>query len=35
MAATLMDVVNFYNDRFHLNLSPQEKSDLAAFLASL
>lgn len=35
MAATLMDVVNFYNDRFHLDLSPQEKSDLAAFLASL
>ncbi|MGH9476615.1 MAG: hypothetical protein ACRD1C_09810 [Terriglobales bacterium] len=35
MAATLLEVVNFYNDRFHLGLSAQEKSDLAAFLASL
>ena len=34
-AATLLDVVNFYNDRFTLGLSEQEKSDLAAFLRSL
>jgi hypothetical protein len=28
-------VVNFYNDRFHIGLSYQEKSDLVAFLRSL
>jgi cytochrome c peroxidase len=35
MAATLADVVDFYNTRFTLNLSAQEKSDLIAFLRSL
>jgi cytochrome c peroxidase len=34
-AATLMDVVNFYDERFHLNFSAQDKSDLVAFLGSL
>lgn len=34
-AATLMDVVNFYDTRFNLGLSAQEKSDLVAFLQSL
>ncbi|HKW63703.1 MAG TPA: hypothetical protein VJN89_14225 [Candidatus Acidoferrum sp.] len=34
-AATLMDVVNFYDTRFNLNLSNKDKSDLAAFLATL
>jgi len=34
-AATLMDVVNFYDQRFQLHLSEQEKSDLVAFLRSL
>jgi cytochrome c peroxidase len=34
-AATLMDVVNFYDERFHLNFSEQDKSDLVAFLSSL
>jgi cytochrome c peroxidase len=34
-AATLRDVVDFYNDRFQINLSDQEKSDLVAFLSSL
>ena len=34
-AATLRDVVNFYSDRFQINLSEQEKSDLVAFLSSL
>lgn len=33
--ATLMDVVNFYDMRFNLNLSAKDKSDLAAFLAAL
>ncbi len=28
-------MVNVYNDRFHINLSKQEKSDLVAFLGSL
>jgi hypothetical protein len=35
LAATLEDVVSFYNTRFNIGLSPQEKSDLAAFLRSL
>lgn len=34
-AATLDDVVNFYNDRFHIGLTRQEKADLVAFLTSL
>ncbi|HLJ25660.1 MAG TPA: hypothetical protein VKY85_03025 [Candidatus Angelobacter sp.] len=34
-AATLLDVVNFYNVRFTLGLSEHEKSDLVAFLRSL
>jgi cytochrome c peroxidase len=34
-AASLTDVVDFYNARFGLNLSAQQKADLTAFLASL
>ena len=34
-AATLMDVVNFYNTRFALNLTDQQKTDLVAFLKTL
>ena len=34
-AATLMDVLNFYETRFHLSLSAQQKSDLVAFLRTL
>ncbi len=34
-AATLMDVVNFYNTRFVLNLTDQQKTDLVAFLKTL
>jgi cytochrome c peroxidase len=34
-AATLMDVVNFYNTRFVLNLTDQQKRDLVAFLRTL
>ena len=34
-AATLNDVVEFYNQRFTLNLSSQQKSDLVAFLKTL
>jgi hypothetical protein len=34
-AATLEDAVNFYDNRFNIGLSAQEKSDLAAFLATL
>ena len=34
-AATLMDVVNFYNRRFSIGLSAQEKIDLVNFLNSL
>ena len=34
-ASTLMDVVNFYDRRFTLRLTAQEKSDLVAFLRSL
>jgi cytochrome c peroxidase len=34
-AATLADVVDFYNTRFNLGLSPQERSDLIAFLRAL
>jgi hypothetical protein len=34
-AATLLDVVTFYNNRFAIGLSNQEKADLVAFLRSL
>jgi cytochrome c peroxidase len=34
-AATLLDVVNFYDQRFNLDLTEQQKSDLVAFLSSL
>jgi hypothetical protein len=34
-AATLMDAVNFYDTRFALNLTQQQKSDLVAFLKTL
>jgi cytochrome c peroxidase len=34
-AATLDDVIDFYESRFHLALTPQERSDLLAFLRAL
>ena len=34
-ARTLGDVVDFYNTRFHIGLSSQEKEDLIAFLSAL
>ena len=34
-AATLEDVIAFYDSRFHLALTPQERSDLLAFLRAL
>ena len=34
-AASLLDVVNFYNTRFKLSLTDQQKSDLVAFLRTL
>ena len=34
-AATLRDVVDFYDQRFNLNLTDQQKQDLVAFLRSL
>lgn len=34
-AATLMDVVNFYDQRFNMLLSEEEKADLVAFMNSL
>lgn len=34
-AATLMDAVNFYDTRFKLQLSQQDKDDLVAFLKTL
>src|SRR5207248_7363942 len=34
-AATLNDAVEFYNQRFNLSLTPQQKSDLVAFLQTL
>jgi hypothetical protein len=30
-----MDVLNFYNVRFNMNLTAQEKADLIAFLNAL
>jgi hypothetical protein len=32
---TLEDVVDFYNTRFHIGLSEQEKKDLIAYLSRL
>jgi cytochrome c peroxidase len=34
-AATLLDVVNFYDERFALHLTAQQKGDLVAFLRTL
>ena len=34
-AATLLDVVDFYNQRFDLGFTDQQKSDLVAFLEAL
>jgi cytochrome c peroxidase len=34
-ATTLMDVVNFYNTRFTLGLTDQQKGDMVAFLKTL
>ena len=34
-AATLADVVDFYDTRFNLHLTPQQKADLVAFLGAL
>ncbi len=34
-AATLMQAVNFYNQRFQMNLTDEQKADLVAFLNSL
>ena len=34
-AATLLDVVEFYNQRFNLSFTDQQKSDLVAFLKTL
>lgn len=34
-AATLTDVLNFYDTRFNIGMSAQQKSDLAAFLSAL
>jgi len=34
-AATLLDVVEFYNQRFNLGFTEQQKSDLVTFLETL
>ncbi|HEU4753769.1 MAG TPA: hypothetical protein VFU47_11735, partial [Armatimonadota bacterium] len=34
-AATLEDAVDFYDQRFNIGLTPQEREDLAAFLRAL
>jgi len=34
-AKTLADAVNFYNGRFNMDLTAQDKADLVAFLSSL
>lgn len=34
-AASLMDVVNFYDTRFNIGMSEQQKEDLVAFLSAL
>jgi cytochrome c peroxidase len=35
MAASLEDVVDFYDRRFGMGLEPQEKADLVAFMKAL
>jgi len=34
-AASTADVINFYNTRFRMNLTPQERADLKSFLDSI
>ena len=34
-AATLGDVVDFYNTRFNIHIDPRQKQDLVAFLSAL
>ncbi len=34
-AATLLDVVEFYNQRFDIGFTDQQEADLVAFLSSL
>ena len=34
-AATVQDVVEFYNSRFDIGFTDQQKADLAAFLSAL
>jgi cytochrome c peroxidase len=34
-AASLEDVITFYENRFHIGLTAQERADLLAFLRSL
>jgi cytochrome c peroxidase len=34
-AESLGDVIDFYNKRFNVGFTPQEKSDLIAFLSAL
>jgi cytochrome c peroxidase len=34
-AATLLDVVNFYDQRFNMALTDEEKADLVAFMNTL
>ena len=34
-AATLQDVVGFYDQRFGLHLTPNDRGDLVAFLSAL
>ena len=34
-AETLLDVVNFYDQRFNMLLTDQEKADLVAFMSTL
>jgi cytochrome c peroxidase len=34
-AATLLDVVNFYVQRFNLLMTDQQKADLVAFMSTL
>jgi hypothetical protein len=35
MAASLEEVIDFYERRFAMGLDPQEKSDLVAFMQAL
>jgi hypothetical protein len=35
LAASLEEVVDFYESRFGLGLTPRDKADLAAFLRAL